>query len=100
MYRTSIPFLAYPSTYYSEITNSSYNWIPASFSQNDIIRLKLAKYSPLGDYLGLFDAVDAYSQLCGGGYTNGRPAFTFGTQYQSSVRIKIRKKMRERAYVE
>jgi hypothetical protein len=47
--------------------------------------LKLAKYSPTGQYLGLFDAVDTYIQLCGGGYTDGRAAFTFGLQYQSSV---------------
>jgi hypothetical protein len=86
-YRTAIPFLAYPSTYYQEITNSSYNWIP-SYSQNDIIRMKLAKYSSTGQYLGTFDAYDAIIQLCGSAYTDGRPAFTFGTQYTKTVRNK------------
>lgn len=87
--RTAIPFLAYPSTYYSEITSSSYNWIPASFSQNDSIQLKLAKYSPTGQYLGLFDAFDAYMQLCGGAYTDGQAAFTFGTQFAQTVGEKM-----------
>lgn len=83
--RPAIPFLAYPSTYYTEITSSSYNSIPASFSSNGIIQLKLAKYSLRGQYLGLFDAFDSYIQLCGGGYTTGRPAFTFGTQFNKTV---------------
>lgn len=87
LYRTSIPFLAYPSTYYQEITNSSYNWIPTTFYQNTILRMKLAKYSSTGQYLGLFDAFDAYLQLCGGSYTDGKPAFTVGTHYKKSVRI-------------
>ncbi len=86
IYRTAIPFLAYPSTYYQEINNSSYNWIPASFNQTGIIRLKLAKYSPTGQYLGLFDAFDGTIQLCGGAYTDGKPAFTFGTQFTQTVR--------------
>lgn len=86
LYRTSIPFLQYPSTYYQEITNSSYNWIPTTFNQNNLMRFKLAKYSPTGQYLGLFDAFDSYLQLCGGGYTDGSAAFTFGTHYKKSVR--------------
>lgn len=94
-HRTAIPFLAYPSTYYQEITNSSYNWIPASFTQNDLIRLKLAKYSPTGQYLGLFDAFDATIQLCGGAYTDGEPAFTFGTQFTTTVRNRNKKNTRE-----
>ena len=89
--RPAIPFLAYPSTYYQEITNSSYNWIPASTGQNDLIRLKLAKYSPTGEFLGLLDAFDAIIQLCGGAYTDGQPAFTFGTQYQRTVRNRDRR---------
>jgi len=85
IFSTSIPFLAYPSTYYTEISSSTYNWIPASFNQNDIIRLKLAKYSPTGEFIGLVDAYDAYIQLCGGGYTDGRAAYTFGIQFKQSV---------------
>ncbi|CAF1345544.1 unnamed protein product [Adineta steineri] len=88
--RTSIPFLAYPSTYYQEINSASYNWIPASSStQNNLIRYKLAKYSPTGKYIGLFDAFDAYLQLCGSSYTDGRPAFTFGTQYKKACNIRV-----------
>ncbi|CAF1347685.1 unnamed protein product [Rotaria magnacalcarata] len=86
--RTSIPFLAYPSTYYQEINNASYNWIPSSLDSANTIRLKLAKYSPTGKYLGLFDAFDAYIQLCGSAYTDGKPAFTFGTQYQKTCSIR------------
>jgi hypothetical protein len=67
------------------LTSSSYNWIPATLGPNDAINFKLAKYSPTGQFLGLFDAVDAQMQLCGGGYSDGRPAFTFGTQYSKSV---------------
>jgi hypothetical protein len=85
LFRTSIPFLAYPTTYYSEISSSTYSWIPATFNQDDIVRLKLAKYSPTGQFLGLVDAFDTYIQLCGGGYTNGQAAFTFGTEYTQSV---------------
>lgn len=84
--RPSIPFLAYPSTYYAEVTNSSYNWIPSSFTQNDLIRMKLVKYSAKGQYLGIFDAFDSIIQLCGSGYTDGKPAFTFGTVYKKTVR--------------
>ncbi len=84
-FSTSIPFLEYPSTYYTEINSATYNWIPSTFYQNDIVQLKLAKYSTTGQYLGLFDAVDTYIQLCGGGYTDGQAAFTFGIQYQRSV---------------
>ncbi|CAF1194078.1 unnamed protein product [Rotaria sordida] len=86
--RTSIPFLAYPSTYYAEINNSSYNWIPSTPNQNNTISIKLAKYSVTGAYLGLFDAFDAHIQLCGGAYTQGGPAFTFGTQYKKSCVIR------------
>jgi hypothetical protein len=85
----AIPFLEYPSTYYQQITSSSYNWIPASFGQNDIIGIKLAKYSSTGQYLGTFDAFDSIIQLCGGAYTQGQPAFTFGTQYTQTVRNKF-----------
>ena len=60
-----------------------------------MIRLKLAKYSSTGQYLGLLDAFDAYIQLCGGAYTDGRPAFTFGTLYTRTVRILNDKIMRE-----
>jgi hypothetical protein len=84
-FRTSIPFLAYPTTYYTEITSSTYNWIPLTFNTNDIVTLKLAKYSATGQFIGLVDAFDAYIQLCGGGYTDGAAAFTFGTQYQRTV---------------
>jgi hypothetical protein len=35
--------------------------------------------------LGLVDAFDTYIQLCGGGYTDGEAAFTFGTEYSRSV---------------
>ncbi|CAF3358734.1 unnamed protein product [Rotaria socialis] len=86
--RTSIPFLAYPSTYYQEINNASYDWIPSSLDGANTMRLKLAKYSPIGEYLGLFDAFDAYIQLCGGAYTDGKPAFTFGTQYKRTCSIR------------
>lgn len=48
----------------------------------------MAKYSATGKYLGLFDAFDSYIQLCGGGYTDGRPAFTFGTHFKKTVRDK------------
>ena len=85
LFRPAIPFLAYPTTYYSEITNSSYNWIPASFPSNNLIRIKLAKYSSTGEYLGFFDAFDSHLQLCGHGYTDGRPAFTFGTVFNRTV---------------
>lgn len=85
LFRPAIPFLAYPTTYYSEITNSSYNWIPASFQSNNLIRIKLAKYSATGEYLGFFDAFDSHLQLCGHGYTDGRPAFTFGTVFNRTV---------------
>ena len=84
-FSTSIPFLAYPSTYFDEISSSSYNWIPSTFFQNDLVNFKLAKYSPTGQFLGLIDALDTHIQLCGGGYTDGRAAFTFGTQYKRSV---------------
>lgn len=80
-----IPFLVYPSSYYSDITNSSYNWISAIFSQNDLLRIKLAKYSARGEYLGRFDGFDTIMQLCGGGYSHGRAAFTFGTIYKRTV---------------
>ena len=53
------------------------------------MRMKLAKYSSAGNYSGLFDAFDAYIQLCGNGYTDGRSAFTFGTQYSKTVRNQI-----------
>lgn len=56
-----------------------------TFYQKDLITLKLAKYSSRGQYLGLFDAFDTHIQLCGGGYTDGRAAFTFGTQFKRSV---------------
>lgn len=46
---------------------------------------KLAKYSATGQYLGLVDAYDAHIQLCGGAYTDGRAAFTFGAQFKKSV---------------
>lgn len=82
---STIPFLAYPSTYYSDVTNSSYNWISATFSQNDLLRIKLAKYSARGAYLGRFDGFDTILQLCGGGYSHGRAAFTFGTVYKRTV---------------
>jgi len=85
IFSPSIPFLAYPSTFYTEITSSTYNWIPATFYQDNLIKLRLAKYSATGEFLGLFDAYDTYMQLCGGGYTNGQAAFTFGAQYQQSV---------------
>lgn len=85
-YRPSIPFLGYPTTFYTEITSASYDWIPVTFYQNDLITLKVAKYSPRGQYLGLFDTLDTHIQLCGGGYTHGRAAFTFGAQYIRSVR--------------
>lgn len=85
IFSTSIPFLAYPSTYYTEISSSTYNWISSTFNQNDLIQLKLAKYSATGQFLGLFDAYDTYLQLCGGGYTQGQAAFAFGTQYSQSV---------------
>ncbi|CAF5190994.1 unnamed protein product, partial [Rotaria magnacalcarata] len=85
--RTSIPFLAYPSTYFQDIISSTYNWIPATYNQNDLLRIKLAKYSPTGNFLGLFDAFDTYMQLCGGGYTDGQAAFTFGTQFKKAVRL-------------
>ncbi|CAF4152012.1 unnamed protein product, partial [Rotaria magnacalcarata] len=49
--RTSIPFLAYPSTYFQDISSSTYNWIPATYNQNDLLRIKLAKYSPTGNFL-------------------------------------------------
>ena len=84
-FRTSIPFLAYPTSYYTEISSSTYSWIPLTFTPNDIITLKLAKYSATGQFLGLVDAFDSYMQLCGGGYTDGRAAFTFGTSYKRSV---------------
>ncbi|CAF0826220.1 unnamed protein product [Adineta steineri] len=87
--RPSIPFLAYPDSYYSEITSSTYNWIPATFNTNDLITFKLAKYSPTGQFIGLVDAIDTYIQLCGGGYTDGRAAFTFGTQYTKSCNIRV-----------
>jgi len=86
----AIPFLAYPSTYYSDVTSSSYNWISATFSQNDLLRIKLAKYSARGEYLGRFDGFDTILQLCGGGYSQGRAAFTFGTIYQRTVRRFVR----------
>lgn len=88
-FRTSIPFLAYPSTYYQEISSASYNWIPSTIQSDDVMRIKLAKYSSNGTYLGLFDAFDTYIQLCGGGYTQGKAAFTYGTQYSKTVRIQI-----------
>ena len=84
-FRTSIPFLAYPSDYYSDINSETYNWIPTTFNPNDIIRLKLAKYTLSGQFSGLLDAFDGYIQLCGGGYTDGQAAFKFGTQYKKSV---------------
>lgn len=83
--RPSIPFLQYPSTYYQEVNSASYNWIPVTFGQNNILQIKLAKYSPTGQYLGLFDAYDAYLLLCGGSYTDGKPSFTFGTHYKKTV---------------
>ncbi|CAF1123716.1 unnamed protein product [Rotaria magnacalcarata] len=86
--RTSIPFLAYPSTYFQDIISSTYNWIPATYNQNDLLRIKLAKYSPTGNFLGLFDAFDTYMQLCGGGYTDGQAAFTFGTQFKKACNIR------------
>ncbi|UJR38008.1 hypothetical protein I4U23_030690 [Adineta vaga] len=86
--RPSIPFLAYPTTYYDEITSSTYNWIPSTFNKNDIITFKLAKYSATGQFLGLVDAFDAHMQLCGGGYTDGRAAFTFSTLYKRSCNIR------------
>jgi hypothetical protein len=85
IFSTSIPFLQYPSAYYQAISSSTYNWIPATFNQDDLITLKLAKYSSTGQFLGLFDAYDAYIQLCGGGYTSGQAAFTFGLQFTQSV---------------
>ncbi len=51
--------------------------------------MKLAKYSSTGQYLGIFDAYDSIIQLCGGGYTDGRPAFTYGTQFTQTVRNKF-----------
>jgi len=51
--------------------------------------MKLAKYSSTGQYLGIFDAYDSIIQLCGGGYTDGIPAFTFGTQFSQTVRNKF-----------
>ncbi|CAF3346369.1 unnamed protein product [Rotaria socialis] len=86
--RTSIPFLAYPSTYTQDISSSTYNWIPATYNQNDLLRIKLAKYSPTGKFLGLFDAFDTYMQLCGGGYTDGQAAFTFGAQFNKACNIR------------
>ena len=83
LYRTAIPFLAYPSTYYDEINNSSYNWIPSQNPDNMIF--KLAAYSSTGDYLGLYDAFDAYIQFCGGAYTDGKPAFTLATRFKRTV---------------
>lgn len=53
------------------------------------MRIKLAKYSATGDYLDFIDAFDSYIQLCGGGYTNGRPAFTFGTVFNRTVEIRM-----------
>ncbi|CAF4828802.1 unnamed protein product [Rotaria sp. Silwood1] len=86
--RISIPFLTYPSTYYDEINIATYDWIPAKFTQNDLMRLKLAKYSTTGQFLGLVDAFDTHMQFCGGGYTDGRAAFTFGTAYKKSCTIR------------
>ncbi|CAF1576458.1 unnamed protein product, partial [Adineta ricciae] len=86
--RPSIPFLQYPSTYYQEVNSASYNWIPVTFGQNNILQIKLAKYSPTGQYLGLFDAYDAYLLLCGGSYTDGKPSFTFGTHYKKICTIR------------
>ncbi|CAF0975904.1 unnamed protein product [Adineta ricciae] len=86
--RTSIPFLAYPTSYYTEISSSTYSWIPLTFTPNGIITFKLAKYSATGQFLGLVDAFDSYMQLCGGGYTDGRAAFTFGTSYKRSCNIR------------
>ncbi|UJR08253.1 hypothetical protein I4U23_012526 [Adineta vaga] len=86
--RPSIPFLQYPPTYYQEVNSVSYNWIPTSFTQNDILKIKLAKYSPTGKYLGLFDAFDAYLNLCGGSYTDGKPSFTFGTHFKKTCTIR------------
>ncbi|CAF3900474.1 unnamed protein product [Rotaria sordida] len=86
--RTSIPFLTYPLTYYDEISASTYSWIPAKFTQNDLMRIKLAKYSVTGQFLGLVDAFDTHMQFCGGGYSDGRPAFTFGTVYKKSCTIR------------
>ncbi|CAF2430595.1 unnamed protein product [Rotaria sp. Silwood2] len=86
--RTSIPFLTYPLTFYDEINIATYNWIPAKYSLNNIMRLKLAKYSATGQFLGLVDAADSHMQFCGGGYTDGRAAFTFGTEYKRSCNIR------------
>jgi hypothetical protein len=93
IFSPSIPFLVYPSTYYTEITSSTYTWIPSTFYQNDLIQLKLAKYSPTGQFLGLLDAVDTHIQLCGGGYTAGQAAFTFGAQYNQAVSLPIYKNL-------
>ena len=90
MRRTSIPFLTYPTTYYEEVSSSSYNWVPSAFTQNDIVDIKLAKYSVNGQFLGLVDAIDTHMQLCGGGYTDGRPAFTFGAPYKKAVSSSFR----------
>lgn len=84
-FRPTIPFLAYPSTLYEELASSTYDWIPASVGPNSLLNVKLAKYSSTGKFLGLVDAVDAHMQLCGGGYSDGRSAFTFGAQYSKSV---------------
>lgn len=72
------------------MSSSSYNWIPSTFTQNDIVNLKLAKYSVNGQFLGLVDAIDTHMQLCGGGYTDGRPAFTFGSPYKKAVSSSFR----------
>lgn len=88
-FRPSIPFLAYPSTYYNEISSSSYNWIPGQFQSRNLVQIKFAKYSYDGKYQGLFDGHDSVIHLCGRGYTDGRAAFTFGTVFNRTVKSKF-----------